>query len=306
VLSYLNLHEADLDQTPLLKLQLLRISNAPLALQYEVWRTASQRYFKSSSQRANWLDAELLMYQSNERIWNRINARKIERRAKGHFIVDRFESVDPEHRFAVLSNPEHFHFVDWEIEWFKLKEQLPTDERVYLLANDWLYSVFASNLEIGRTRNVFSESLRFSRTLTDRDDQFADFLSELIGSGQFFSDDLALSFNSLLAALDLIRRYLSEEDYIALLLQVLAANYFSYLQTQTLLDQLNALARPKRVLVSDLGLFASRQLGDSEMITLEVWKDVAASHQDMLRIVLGRIDLLDEMNRPGIAGGYFV
>ena len=59
-------------------------------------------------------------------------------------------------------------------------------------------------------------------------------------------------------------------------------------------DQLNALARPKRVLVSDLGLFAFRQLGDSEMITLEVWKDVAASHQDMLRIVLGRIDLLDE------------
>jgi hypothetical protein len=293
-IEYLNLREADLDDTPLLKLQLLRILNAPLAEQYAVWRKASERYFKSARQRAHWLDAELLGYQSNDRVWNRINSKRVERRAKLHSVADRFESVDPERRFAVLSNPAYFEFSDWEIEWFKLKEQLPTDERVYLLANEWLYSVFASNREIGRTNNVFAESLRFGRTRDDLDDQFADFISELLRSGQFFSDDLALSFPSLLAALDLTERFLPDEDYIALLLQVLADNYFSSFQTQTLLTRLNNVARPKRVLVSDLGLFASRKLGDSEIITLEVWKDVAASHQELLKVVLNRMTLLDE------------
>lgn len=293
-IQYLNMHAADLDHTPLLKLQLLRISNAPLAQQYEGWRSASDRYFKSPRQRANWLDAELLSYQSNDKVWNRINSKKVERRARLHFVADRFQSVDPEHRFAVLSDPAHFDFSDWEIEWFKLKDQLPADERVYLLASEWLFSIFASNLEIGRTKNVFAESLRFLRTMDDQDDQFADFLSELIRSGQFFSDDLALSFSSLLAALDLIQKYLSDEDNIALLLRVLADNYFSHVQTQTLLARLDIVAQPKRVLVSDLGLFVSRQLSGSEVITLEAWKDVAASHQDLLKVVLDRMGLLDE------------
>lgn len=299
-IEYLNLQTTDLDHAPLLKLQLLRLSNAPLAQQYEAWRDASDRYFKSSRQRARWLDAELLSHQSDDRIWNRINAKKADTHKKMHFIADRFRSEDPEHRFEVLANPQHFDFSDWEVEWFKLKQQLPADERVHLLANEWLYYIFSSNLEIIRTKNVFAETLRFWRLLHSRDDQLADFLLELIRSGQFFSDELAFSFSSLLAALDLVQRDLPDEDYIALLLEILARNYFSSAQAETLLARVEDVAQPKRVLASDLSPL-SRWLragvvgqSDSEMVTLEVWKDVAAAHQDLLEIVLNRIALLDE------------
>src|SRR6185437_13718300 len=159
--QYLNLHAAELDGTPLLKLQLLRTSNAPLAQQYEAWREVSEAYFKSPQQRARWLDAELLSYQNEDKIWERINSKK--KQAKRPLVADRMESVDPEYRFSILSDPQTFECFDWELEWFKLKDQLPTDERVFALANDWLYSTFASNLEIGRTKNVLAETLRFWR-----------------------------------------------------------------------------------------------------------------------------------------------
>jgi hypothetical protein len=295
--EYLNLQTTDLDHAPLLKLQLLRLSNAPLAQQYEAWRNAADKYFKSSRQRARWIDAELLSYQSDERVWNRINAKKGERRKSIYLVADKLKSVDPEHRFEVLSNPQYFDFSDWELEWFKLKEQLPSDERVHLLANDWLYYIFSSNLEVVRTKNVFAESIRFWRLQHSSDDQLADFLLELIRSGQFFSDELSFSFSSLLAALDVVQHDLPHEDYISLLLTILASNYFSAVQSEALLARIEEVAQPIKVLASDF--WPSRPSGvvdesGREMVTLESWKDVAAGHQDILEMVFNRIGLLDE------------
>jgi hypothetical protein len=200
----------------------------------------------------------------------------------------------------VLSNPQYFEYVDWEIEWIKLKEQVPADERVYFLANDWLYAVFGSNLEIGRTKNVLAESLRFWRTQHNQDGQFVEFLLELIRSGQFFSDELALSFLSLMAALDLMKRELSDEDYLAVLMQVIAQNYFSNSQTESLLDRIDEAAQPKRVLTSEFWpAYSSSPAG--EFVILESWKDVAVNHQDFIRAVLNRVVLLDDRSPIALA-----
>lgn len=134
VLFYLENRAFELDKAHLLKLQLLRVANAPLAQQYEVWRLAADSYFSRKDQQARWVDAELLTHQSNDRIWTKIQAKAKKAKDNRRSISEKIKSIDPtdpEQRIAILSDPQYYDFVGWDLEWFMLKAQLPVDERVH-------------------------------------------------------------------------------------------------------------------------------------------------------------------------------
>ncbi len=288
LVSYVDSHQIELDGAPLLKLQILRLIDAPLAQQYEVWRSASDRYFSRSSQKSHWLDAELLGYQNNGKIWNLVEAKKEKSKVERPSLAGRLDSLDAEVRLEFLSEHEHFEYSDWDIEWFKLRDQLPADERVYLLANEWLYVMSGGGKELGRAKRVLAEMLRYWRSVPGYDAEFVDFLAELIRSGELFSDELGVSFHSLMAAIDIVERGLSDEDYISLLIVVLGDHYFSQSQTEEILMKLERAAQPRRVLAAELWpAFATSQ--KEEVVIVESWKDVAARYQDVLRSAFDRL-----------------
>ncbi|MBJ7405691.1 MAG: hypothetical protein JHD07_21250 [Bradyrhizobium sp.] len=295
--DYLKQHAATLDEFPLLKLQLLRIARAPLAQQYEAWRSTSEKYFTAASQKTHWLEAELLSFQSTDKIWNRIRSKELPKDAPQSLVSDETAAMDAEELFGVLSDPENFEVGGWDVVWFKLKDMLPIDERIYHLANEWLFAVLGSNLAVGRTRHVLAEALRFWRSVGYDGDktQFSEFILELIRSGEFFSDELGLSFSSVMAGLELGGYELSDEDYLAMLLQVLAEHYFSAAQTEALLLHIEGVAQPEKVSAADI--WPARPAG--EFIWVEAWKDAAAKNQRALKAVLDRLHLLDS-KLPGV------
>lgn len=223
---------------PFLKMQLDRIAVASLAEQYANWQEVANALFEDANQRKLWLDGELSLYQNNDKIWKRIEAKDKPVPSKRLSIESGFDDEDI---IMLLSDPQYYEFSGWEALWLQLKSRLPRDERVYLIANDWLYALFSSMVEIGRPRRVFVEVLAYWKLVSEPDHRFAEFLSELIGDGSFFSDDLRMPFSSLVAALQIIGRARISDRYIAALLQTLAANYFSYSQTDWLLSQLEEL-----------------------------------------------------------------
>ena len=232
---------------PLLKMQLERITVADLPEQYGNWQLVANTFFETQGQRDLWLDGELQLYQNNDKIWKRINAKNKPEPAK-RLTIDPSE-LDTEELITVLSDPKYYEFVGWEELWLQLKSRLPRDERVCLIANDWLYHTLVGALsDIGRTRKVFVEVLAYWRTTADPDQRFIEFLSEIIGDGSFFSDELRIPFSSLVAALQVIGRNKKSDGYISALLRALETNYFSYTQTEKLLSDLEELiASPKDI-----------------------------------------------------------
>jgi hypothetical protein len=308
VLFYLENKEYELEKAPLLKLQLLRIANAPLAQQYEIWRLAAERYFENKDQQAHWLDAELLTHQSNDRIWKRIKDKKSYSGPKHPSMAQKMRAVDPsdpEQRIVLLSDPQYYDFVGWDLEWFILKSQLPVDERVYLIANDWLYAVFSSNIEIAKTKNVLADVLKYWRSVGVVDDQFLEFLIELLQSGSFFSDELGLSNSALLAALYIIERN-SHPDYIAVLLSVLGGNYFPEQMMEALLLRLNDATRLNE---EAEGLRSAEESEGKSFWDLssrpdfKSWRDVALENQENLKAVLEKAAIFDA---SASAFGWFI
>ena len=231
-------------EAPFLKMQLDRISVCPLAEQYKNWELVANTFFETVEQRTLWVQGELLLFQNNDKIWKQINAKTKPTPPKS-LSVD-FNNTDDEELILLLSDPQYYEYVGWEKLWLQLRSRLPRDERVYFVANDWLYALFASVAEIRRTRKVFVENLAYWRMTSEPDQRLVEFLSEIIGDGMFFSDDLGMPFSSLIAALEVIGRGRNFERYIVALLRSLATNYFSYAQTQKLLSELDELvARPE-------------------------------------------------------------
>ncbi len=146
-------------------------------------------------------------------------------------------SIDSEELVRLLSHPGLYDYNGWDVLWFELSNRLPFDERVYLIANNWLYSVFSSNADIGRTKNVLLGALYYwcSGDFT-ADSQFYPFLSELIRNGTFCSAELSLPFSSLATALNLLEKHLTPQEWFYLMFDVLRDNYFSEGQTVQLLQ----------------------------------------------------------------------
>jgi hypothetical protein len=137
---------------------------------------------------------------------------------------------------TVLSNPKYYEYAGWDLLWFKTREKCPLDERIYLIANYWLYANCDSKSELSNLRNILIETLRYWRTVRSSDDtKFAEFIIEIMEDGSFFSDQLRIPFSSLIAGLDVISLSLSHGDYIFALLLALANNYYPYDELEKLL-----------------------------------------------------------------------
>jgi hypothetical protein len=222
---------------PLLKMQLDRIVVCTLAQQYENWELVAKTYFETEEQRNLWIQGEMALFQSNDSIWKRINAKSRPAPPKSLSVE---ANIDDEELISLLSDPQYYGYANWESLWLTLKSRLPRDERVYFIANDWLFAIFASS-EMGRTRRIFVESLAYWKLVLEPDQRLIEFLSEIIGDGSFFSDDLGMPFSSLMSALQVVGRSKTTDRYMAALLRSLATNYFSYSQTRRLLADLNEL-----------------------------------------------------------------
>jgi hypothetical protein len=240
VFAFAELHKDSLADAPLLKMQLDRMTVEPLAEQYKDWQMVADACFATDSQKRSWIEGELHLYQSNEKIWKLINSKN---KPKPPNQIPLLGVADPEVEdlIAVLSNPQYYDYVGWDLLWFGLKSKVPRDERVYFIANDWLYATLWSMTDISRARTVLIETLKYWRHLyvyRSFAPELSEFIAEIIQDGTFFSDQLRMPFSSLREALYIVSRYRQAGLYLPTVLHALADNYFSYSDTVTLLSEL--------------------------------------------------------------------
>lgn len=172
VFSFRDTNQQELEEHPFLDMQLSRLCGVPLAVLMDKWRSAGQNIFGKALGDA-WARSELLIHQKQKEIWNRINEQPEEQR-------DTFIAHLNDHSFEFLfrwlvdfKNSRH-----WNKVWLRAFRLSPFDERMPILARDWLVGRLMSGEDFNEIRLVLFIFLEY---LNDRNDEdFRDALTEYV------------------------------------------------------------------------------------------------------------------------------
>ncbi|MEH3092171.1 MAG: hypothetical protein PGN20_08950 [Agrobacterium cavarae] len=157
---------------PTLDMQLARLCGDPLAVLMDKWAAVERNSFKKPV-RGDWTDGELRVYQKSRSIWDRINAKDGPDR-------DHFLDTLNQHSFEFLfrwlvKHPTSDH---WAVVWLRAIRLSPFDERMPMIAKDWLIGKILSYDDFNDFRIVLF--LYLESDASENDTDFSDALTEYI------------------------------------------------------------------------------------------------------------------------------
>lgn len=172
VIEHYNSNRGDIGDYLMLDLQLARICGEPLGVLIDKSRKLDDIITPSSSRR-RWSDGELILYQKNKTIWNNINNKIIKEEES---IVTDLSSHSFEYLFRwLVSNNSSKH---WARVWLRAVRLSPFDERLPIVARDWIIGKFLSDDDFYEIRPVL---FLYLESMTIRQDSdFSDALTEYV------------------------------------------------------------------------------------------------------------------------------
>lgn len=250
-------YEQNLDairECPLLWMQISRIASDSRAKQLDTVLNAAKGYFDAPEQRSAWYDGTAELIQSNDAIWQSIRKKETKPSREQTVDLSPFNQADFETIFRFLSS--NFRSNGWEALWLKLWNAQPSDERLIVLAQRWIFSNFSPGEECIRTLNIFCavvESMAYNQV---DDTDFAEFLYDQISSLMLFSNHFPLPTRTKRKVFDLLRIHFSDFDFRRMILDLLSSNFFDKDDTLLLSSELarNLKEFPTRESESDVSL----------------------------------------------------
>lgn len=239
--NYVEENGDDLKEYALLQMQLLRLTSANFATQYEAWRQVSRTYLRPENQEL-WLESEISSYQRNDAIWRSITAPEEHERTQPEIILRSGDAVDVEELIKVLTMPVYYRASNWEPLWFLLLRKLPLDARTVGIAKSWLYHKYSSGEGFESARNVFCAVVDNSADLY-WDEGFTDFCFELCSDGTLFSEESSVPFRIIRLVFMIIQKAFDGNVVQELIIKILDENPFPPHQLEFFIDQLTISAR---------------------------------------------------------------
>ncbi|MDP2355768.1 MAG: hypothetical protein Q8M31_06865 [Beijerinckiaceae bacterium] len=225
IYRYWEQYESCLDSLPLLKAQLMRIvvSTDIKASLYSMFREVGKRYFSTQDQVRFWLEIEASFLPKAEKFW-REQRNPISQKEK--LLSDELGSdFDVERLVGFLSLSSYYDLSDWSKYWFVLLSLSPSDERVIYLAQQWLYYLFADTERTVDGRSVFCAVVDQIYVGYGIDEQFEEFLRDLVSESTIFGSPLDLPDKTIRRCLEILEVIMDQGDFARLMLGVLAENY---------------------------------------------------------------------------------
>lgn len=173
VMQYRDVHREKFLNFPLLDLQLARVCGEPMGTLHTKWKRTEEAYF-GERRNGEWVRNELSVYQKNKTIWDSINATQEEDSRER--IVAEINQHSFEYLFRWLSknlaNPA------WNKVWLHTFKLNPFDERMQMVAEDWLRDQMSENLFFDDIKLVLFCHLEYRFQEKKETDDFKEFFSD--------------------------------------------------------------------------------------------------------------------------------
>jgi hypothetical protein len=146
-----------------------------------------------------------------------------------------------------MTSSSFYSAPNWENMWFYLAEKYPADERIYYIGQKWLYFKLADFQDGNLTLNVFCRTVDFvySKLILDQlygEDEFINFIDDLVSDGQIFSDDFRVPSKYVIKIFHILKSRLDTDNFYNMIFGAIKANYFDSVVLRYLLDTIiNAL-----------------------------------------------------------------
>jgi hypothetical protein len=173
VLTYRDINRAHIADVPMLDLQIGRICGDPINSMYDKWRSVSDIHFEDKDA-IFWRDNEISLYQQNRVIWTNLDHEEKDQ-------IGETAGLLSSHSFEYMFRWLTKNFVNpaWKSVWIKCFRISPFDERLYIIAEDWLrlkMSDYESISEIKLILFVLLENQEIYRVSNDFIDQLNEYI----------------------------------------------------------------------------------------------------------------------------------
>lgn len=147
IFEYRDKYAVQLQDAPLLNLQLARACGVPRAAMHDMWRMVAASYFPEA-ERDSWIDAEHQLSQRDSAIWAAIK----DAPDSDLQFDDIPGDLSFERLFAWLNTNRHHP--KWGRVWIRAFQKRPFDERMMQLGADWSESRIAASAPVAEVKAV--------------------------------------------------------------------------------------------------------------------------------------------------------
>jgi hypothetical protein len=243
IFSYLQVNDKELLVSPLLRAQLMRITSADLAAQYDAWKLVAQSCFESERQQEAWVRAELELSQRSKHLWRIIGSFDLNRKLPKKIDYDRGAIDDPERLLDIIANRANFAATNWSQLWFMLLAHMPIDARVHNLASQWLYHMYSLGSPFFRAGDVLCACIEHQASTGEDDPSFVDFLFELVEEGLLFTAEMRIPAGVMGKAFDILGTRSDHDSFLTLVIGLLSGPNFRLDETVLLMKWLSIALR---------------------------------------------------------------
>lgn len=238
VRSWISDNEEIINRSPLLRVQLLRMSNASVGEKYNAVVESASGIFVKEASRDLWPQSELVLLQKNSQIWDAIEQKQKEPKVWQNPVAAE-TSIDVERLINWLSSANNFDNPFWAKCWFLVEGLFQAvDERLATIGVRWLTHLFGSGGELFlRGSSVMNRILQFGRgRKQDRD--LTELLLDLFEGGQIFDRELKITSSNIEEAYMQVHSVLERDDRINLLYRLLMINRLYESELQFFIERL--------------------------------------------------------------------
>lgn len=175
VLAYRDKNLENIASVALLDLQLARVCGEPIAALYDKMRRTSETYFDDKTARS-WVAGELALQQKNRGIWDNINSLNSNKEDNEEFLIK-----SNQHSFEYLFRwlTKNIHNKNWNSVWLRAFKINPFDERMSMIAREWLTSRMNDGYDIAEIKVLLYSYLE-CRKIFPTEDDFPEVLTEYL------------------------------------------------------------------------------------------------------------------------------